>query len=124
MTKRIGGQSFSEQLNASAHGFMDPEAFYAQLGELIRTMPDLDAPGEISADTHKWLGSACGALVHRSANAPRAPPREKRVARRGAGTRLPRPDYSEASAQGRFSLLPGTLTREALGPDDPGAFPF
>jgi hypothetical protein len=49
MTKRIGGQSFSEQ--------MDPEAPYAQLGELIRTMPDLDAR-EIPADTHKWLGRA------------------------------------------------------------------
>jgi hypothetical protein len=60
MTKRIGGQSFSEQLKASAHGsMMDPEALYAQLVELIGTMPDLDAPGEISADTHKWLGRAC-----------------------------------------------------------------
>jgi hypothetical protein len=37
---------------------MDPEALYAQLGELIRTMPDLDAWGVIPPDTHKWLGRA------------------------------------------------------------------
>jgi hypothetical protein len=37
---------------------MDPEALYAQLGELIRTMPDLEAYGEIPPETHKWLGRA------------------------------------------------------------------
>jgi hypothetical protein len=58
MTKLIGGQSFAEQLRTSAHGSMAPEALYAQLGELIRTMPDLDAAGAISDDTHKWLGRA------------------------------------------------------------------
>jgi hypothetical protein len=58
MTKRIGGgQSFVEQLSA-ARGAIAPEALYAELAELVRTMPDLEAIGEIPPDTHKWLARA------------------------------------------------------------------
>jgi hypothetical protein len=37
---------------------IDPADLYARLGELLGTMPDLDAPGEIPADTHRWLAQA------------------------------------------------------------------
>jgi hypothetical protein len=37
---------------------IDPADLYARLGELLGTMPDLDASGEIPADTHRWLAQA------------------------------------------------------------------
>jgi hypothetical protein len=36
----------------------DPEALYMQLGELVRTMPDLEAYGDLSSDTQIWLARA------------------------------------------------------------------
>jgi hypothetical protein len=44
---------------------IDPADLYARLGELLGTMPDLDAPGEIPAETHRWLAQAY-ALVEAS----------------------------------------------------------
>jgi hypothetical protein len=37
---------------------MSAEALYTQIGQLIAEMPDLNAMGPISADTHRWLGRA------------------------------------------------------------------
>jgi hypothetical protein len=37
---------------------MDPQSLYMQLGDLVRTMPDLRAPGPLSPETLRWLGRA------------------------------------------------------------------
>jgi hypothetical protein len=37
---------------------IDPADLYARFGELMATMPDLNAAGEIPPDTHRWLGQA------------------------------------------------------------------
>lgn len=36
----------------------DPQSLYVQLGRLLETMPDLNAPGKLSAETMRWLGRA------------------------------------------------------------------
>jgi hypothetical protein len=37
---------------------VDPQSLYAQLGQLIETMPDLDQYGPIPPETLRWLGRA------------------------------------------------------------------
>ncbi|AOK28905.1 hypothetical protein AQ611_05120 [Burkholderia singularis] len=58
---------------------LDPESLYVQLGRLIETMPDLQAP--VTADTSMWLGRAV-ALVEESGDLIDA------VALKGAGDSL------------------------------------
>jgi hypothetical protein len=41
---------------------LDPESLYMHLGRLVETMPDLNRPGPITAETNQWLGRAA-ALV-------------------------------------------------------------
>lgn len=37
---------------------LDPESLYIHLGRLVETMPDLNRPGPITAETNQWLGRA------------------------------------------------------------------
>jgi hypothetical protein len=37
---------------------MELEALYMPLGELVRTMPDLEAQGGLSPETQAWVGRA------------------------------------------------------------------
>src|SRR6266446_3861742 len=53
MEVAVGGQ-----LVPKGSEFVDPEALYVQLSDLVRTMPNFDEHGDLSPNTQQWLGRA------------------------------------------------------------------
>jgi hypothetical protein len=46
---------------------MDPEELYIRVGEIVATMPNLDADGDLTPETYMWFGRA-GVLVGKALN--------------------------------------------------------